>query len=79
MAAHRIGEIDPEQQPHQRVRPAADTGALLRKARGGAAIEITAGDGEIGAAAAQTIEHADEQALVVLQVGIHDGDVARLA
>ena len=79
MTAHRIGEIDPEHQTHQPVRPPADARTLLGKASRRAAVEIAAGDGEIGAPAAQAIEHANEQAFVMLQIGIHHRDVARLA
>ena len=79
MPAHRIGEVDAEQEAHHRIRSAADAGALLGKAGGGTAIEVAAGDRDIGASGAQRIEHGNEQLLVMLQVGVHHRDVASLA
>ena len=79
MAAHRIGEVDAEKEAHQRVRPAAHARTLLRQPRGRAAIEVAAGDGNVGAAGAQAFEHVGEHGLVMLQVGVHDRQVARLA
>ena len=79
MPAHRVGELDAEQETHHRIRSAADAGALLRKAGGGPAIEIAAGHRDIGASGAQGIQHGNEQPLVMLKVGVHHRDVAGLA
>ena len=79
MAAHRISELDPEQQTHNRIRSAADARALLGEAGGGPAVEIAAGNDDIGASGAQGIEHGNEQLFVMLEVGVHHRDIAGLA
>ncbi len=79
MTTHRIGEIDAEQTPHQHVGEMTGAGALFGKSGGGAAAEIAARHDEVASAATQPIAHGGKQFLVVLQVGIHDRDIARLA
>ena len=78
-AAHRVAEIDAEEASRERARPAARAFTVGGQARGGTAGEISAGDDEIDVASAQAVEHGDEQCLVVLQVGVHHGDIIRLA
>ena len=79
MAAHRIAESDAKEPAHQEVGETAGAGPLFRQAGRRAAAKIAARHHEIATAAAQAIEHGDEQTLVVLQIGVHDRDIARLA
>ena len=78
-AAHRIAQGDAEQALRQRGREAACVfAARARQSGRRAAGHVAARDREIGVAT-QPVQHGGEQPLVMLQVGVHHGDVARLA
>ncbi len=79
ITAHRIAQADAEHAPHQGIRPSAQFGAERRQPVRGAAIQVAAGHDEIGIFRTQLAQHGEEQRLVVLQVGVHDGEIARLA
>ena len=69
----------PSEAPHQHVRPAAGAGALFGQTGSRTAVEVAARHDDVGLARAQAIEHGDKQRLVVLQIGIHHGEITRLA
>ena len=75
IAAHRIGQLDPRQQPRQ---PVGDARAPLsvgaRQAPRAAAIGETRCDHEVGLACAQLFEHRRDQRGIVLVVGVHHRD-----
>ena len=79
MPAHRVCQVDAEQEAHQRIGAAADARALFRKPGGRPAIQIAARHCHIGASRAQRFQHRYQQSLVMLKVGVHHGHVAGLA
>ena len=78
-AAQRIGDLDAEQPAHKAdgdlagLEPVA--GKPIQLGRGGQAARA---DDDIGVVLLEGLEHIEQQRLVVLQVGIHDGEVRRL-
>jgi hypothetical protein len=51
--------------------------AFLVPGSGAAAFHVTAADHHVDVARAEQLEHARQQPLVVLHVGVHDGDHRR--
>ena len=73
--AHRIAQILFDDQPRQPCPQQADLNAALREVADAAAGDESAADHDLGLATAQTVQHAGQQPLVMLQVGVHHRDI----
>ena len=73
-AAHRVGDRGLAHDARQAGGEAADLGAALVPRAEAAAGDVARADDEIVGLVLQGLEHARQQALVMLQIGVHDGD-----
>ena len=77
--AHRVAQGYAQHPARNLARAAADFLAQRREHFIGTAAEMPAGDNEIEIAAAQFLHHSDQRGFIVLQIGVHHCDEARLA
>ena len=76
-AAHRVGDLDPQQPFCHPGGQRAGAGPLPVEAVGAAAFDIAAADHELGRAGLQQLKHLRQLGLVVLQVGVDHGGAGR--
>ena len=76
-AAHRVGDLGAQHEARQPRGHIADQPPRLAPVAGAACPRVARADHDIAVGLTEPPQHLGELALVVLQVGVHDGDIGR--